>query len=144
MLPIRNSMTSQSTFTTNLFCIFSFISMVIHLITKSQRMSDLLSLTLSPITSWRILYSKTNYVYRKVACGSTHYDSKLHENLTNDHVRPNLLRIEAPITCHLREFAPNLEKYEAMQFFSCVGREIRRIAIFVFDDFISQNEIAMN
>jgi hypothetical protein len=39
------------------------------------------------------------------------------------------IRVEVPITYHLREFAPNIEKYKAVQISPHVGKiEIRRFA----------------
>ena len=40
-----------------------------------------------------------------------------------------------PITAHLRDFAPNLEKYKAVQIFLSRIIEIKKIAIF-FSNFI--------
>ena len=36
-----------------------------------------------------------------------------------------------PITDHLRDFAPDLDKYKVMLIFSCRKIEIRRIAFFL-------------
>ena len=41
-----------------------------------------------------------------------------------------IIRVEAPITDHSRDYAPNLEKYKALQIFPCKKIEIRRIAKF--------------
>ena len=42
------------------------------------------------------------------------------------------IKVEAPITNHLRDFAPNLEKYKVLQFFSPVNLllELKLLSIF--------------
>jgi hypothetical protein len=40
------------------------------------------------------------------------------------------LRVEAPITNHLRDFAPNLEKYKAVHIFPFRKIELRRTVNF--------------
>jgi hypothetical protein len=44
---------------------------------------------------------------------------------------PCYLRVEAFITDHLRDYAPCLEKYEAVEFFPCKKIKISRIANFL-------------
>jgi hypothetical protein len=40
----------------------------------------------------------------------------------------NMTRVEAPKTDHFIYFAPDLEKYEGVQFFPCMKIEIGRVA----------------
>ena len=45
-------------------------------------------------------------------------------------------RVEAPMTDHLRDFAPNLEKYKVVQFFHVLEDRNKEDCKFCFGNFI--------